>query len=348
MNGDRMDSQPVGIGLIGVGRHGIRYARHILQDLPSAALVAVCRQHPEQGVGLPGCDSVKIYQEGRMLIADPAVDVVIIAAPPIFSPVLCLHAVRAGKPLLIEKPLATTAEDARAMAEAAAEARIPLMTGQTLRFDATIQALKARRASIGRSQQLLLNTRIEMKTREPNHADGYGRRGALLEIGVHMLDLVRFLTDEEIREVRCTMRPIPPAAPDMVASVQLVTAGGTDCRIEVARSDNSRVGTAEWIGSEGRFTADWVQQRLRWIGPNGQTESWMLSPCPTVLVTLRAFLAALHEKRCMPITGEDGFRAVELAEACYRSAASHGATVALPLSCERCRLDSPDRESMAP
>jgi predicted dehydrogenase len=333
MNGVRMDSQAVGIGLIGVGRHGIRYARHILQDLPNAALVAVSRQHPEQGVGLPGCDSVTTYREGQALIADPSVDVVVVVTPPIFSRALCVHAIQAGKPVLVEKPLAATADDARAMAEAAAGAHVPLMTGQTMRFDATIQALKTRRASIGRSQQLRLNTRIEMKSRERNHADGYGKRGALLEIGVHMLDLVRFLTEEEVREVRCTMRPIPPTAPDMVASVQLVTAEGTDCRIEVARSESGRVGTVEWIGSEGRFTADWIQQRLQWIGPDEQTESWRLSACPTVLLTLRAFLEAVQEKRSMPITGEDGFRAVELAEACYRSAASHGAAVALPLPC---------------
>lgn len=326
------DHQAIGIGLIGVGRHGIRYARHIVQDLRTAALVAVCRQHPEQGFDLPGCGSVTIYGDARALIADPSVDVVVVVTPPIFSRDLCLQAVQAGKPVLIEKPLSTTAGDAWAMADAAARANVPLMTGQTLRFDATIRALKAKRVLIGQSQRLLLNSRIETKGRGPHHADGYGKRGALLEIGVHMLDVVRFLSEEEIREVRCTMNPVPPAAPDTVASVQLVTAQDTNCSIEVARSDSGRVGTAVWIGSQGRLTADWIQQQLQWTGTDNQTESWTVAPCPTVLATLEAFLEAVQQKRPMPITGLDGFRAVEIAEACYRSAQSNGAPVALPLS----------------
>ena len=327
-----MDNRAIGIGLIGVGRHGIRYARHIVQDLPAAVLVAVCRRHPDRGLDVPGCDAVKVYGEARALIADPAVDVVVVVTPPVSSRDLCLQAVRAGKPVLIENPLATTADDARAMVAAAAGARIPLMTGQTLRFDATIQALKAKRSMIGRLQQVFLNSRIEMKNGGPFHADGYGKRGALLEIGVHLLDLVRFLTDDEVREVRCTMDPVPPAAPDRAASVRLVTAQGADGRIEVTRTGASRVGTAVLVGSQGRLTADWIQQRLEWTGPDQRTEAWLLSPCPTVLATLQAFVEAVQRSKPMPISGEDGFRAVEIAEACYRSAASHGARVALPLA----------------
>jgi predicted dehydrogenase len=326
------DDRAIGIGLIGVGRHGIRYARHIVQDVHNASLVAVSRQHPEQGLDLPGSGPITLYGDSAALIADPSVDVVIVVTPPIFSRAICFEAINAGKPVLIEKPLSTTAGDAWAMADAAARAGVPLMTGQTLRFDAAIKALKAQRSLIGQSERLLLNSRIETKDRGPHHADGYGKRGALLEVGVHLLDLVRFLTEEEIREVRCTMNPMPPAAPETVASVQLITVKGTECVIEVARSDTGRVGTAQWIGSEGRLTADWVQEELQWRGADNRTESWVFTRCPTVLATVEAFLTAVRLKRSMPITGLDGFRAVEIAEACYRSAQSNGGPVTLPLA----------------
>src|SRR6185436_5572515 len=93
----------IGVGLIGVGRHGMRYARHIVQDIPTASLRAVCRQHPEQGFDLPGASSVKVYREPQSLITDPRVDVVIVVTPPIFSPDICRVAVQSRKPLLIEK-----------------------------------------------------------------------------------------------------------------------------------------------------------------------------------------------------------------------------------------------------
>lgn len=325
-----MDKDRIGVGLIGVGRHGMRYARHIVHDLPTASLRAVCRQHPEHGLDLPGASSVTVYKEPQSLIADPLVDVVIVVTPPIFSLDICRIAVQARKPLLIEKPLATTAADARAMVVLAREAEVPLMTAQTLRFDQTIQQMKTLRHRIGRSERLDLISRIEFKTTMPGHADGYGKRGAVLEIGVHMLDLVRFLTGEEVSEARCTMDVLPSAAPETSAFVDLTTRGGTACRIDIARVPVGRVGRAVWSGSQGGLEADWVQSRFRCCDETGITDL-DLPPAQTVLATLTAFLQAVKDDTPMPITGEDGFRAVEIAEACYRSAQGGGAPVNLPV-----------------
>jgi predicted dehydrogenase len=320
----------IGVGLIGVGRHGMRYARHIVQDIPTASLSAVCRQHPEQGFDLAGASSVHLYKEPQSLISDPRVDVVIIVTPPIWSLDLCRLAVQARKPLLVEKPLGTTAAEASAIVALAREASVPLMTAQTLRFDHTIQEMKRLQLRIGQSQRLDLVSRIETKKTAPDHADGYGKRGALLEIGVHMLDLVRFLTGEEPQAVRCTMDVLPPAAPELSAFVDLTTGGGTICRIEIARVPAGRVGRAVWSGSQGRLEADWGQGRLRCCDETG-TKDLDLPPAQTVLATLTAFLQAVRNNSLMPITGEDGCRAVEIAEACYRSAQLGGETVTLPV-----------------
>lgn len=325
MNNDR-----IGVGLIGVGRHGMRYARHIVQDIPTASLKAVCRQHPEQGLDLPGASSVKVYKEPPSLIADPMVDVVIVVTPPILSLDICRVAVQARKPLLIEKPLATTAADAQAMVVLACEAEVPLMTAQTLRFDHTIQEMKRLQSRIGRSERLDLVSRIETKKTAPDHAEGYGKRGALLEIGVHMLDLVRYLTGEEVSEVRCTMDVLPSAAPETSAAVDLTTGGGTACRIDIARVAAGRVGRAVWRGSQGRLEADWGQGRLRCCDEAG-TKHLDVPPTQTVLATLTAFLQAVKNNSPMPITGEDGCHAVEIAEACYRSAEAGGVLITLPL-----------------
>ncbi len=326
-----MKQNSIGVGLVGVGRHGIRYARHILQDLPTASLRAVCRQHPKLGLDLPGVESVKVYGEAQSLIADPSVDVVIVVTPPIFTREICRLAVDARKPLLIEKPLATSATDARAIVTAASQAGVPLMTGQTLRFDSTVQEMKKRQQLIGHSQRLFLTSHIETKGRGPDHADGYGKRGALLEFGIHLLDLVRFMTGEEVREVRCTMDHCPPAEPETVVSGHLTTQGGTLCTIDVAWVSERRLGRAEWIGSCGRLQTDWTDRRFRWTSGSNM-EEWVLPPSQTVLATLTAFFQALEHGTPMPITGEEGCRAVEIAEACYRSAQEGGAPVMLPLS----------------
>lgn len=324
-------SPKLGLGLIGAGRHGARYARHLIQDIPYARLHAVCRQHPEQGLDVPGSEAVRIYGRAEELIADPLVDAIILVVPPILHRDLCLAAVAARKPVLIEKPLATTYPDACVMVEAAARAGVPLMTAHTLRFDATIQSLLASRARIGQPRQLVLTSHIETKGRNADHAEGYGRRGALLEFGVHLLDLVRVLTGEEIETVQCGLDQKPPAHPEAVAKVQLRTKSGIPCRIEVARVDAGRVGRAEWIGSDGQLLADWTNRHIRYTDSASRSEEWSTPESPTVLTTLREFLHALQQQSPMPITGEDGLRAVEIAEASYRSADEDGVIVRLPL-----------------
>ncbi|MBM4127898.1 MAG: Gfo/Idh/MocA family oxidoreductase [Nitrospira sp.] len=324
----RMKKRQLGIGLIGVGRHGMRYARHLLDDVPTAALKAVCRRRPEEGFDLPGAESIAVYGEARALINDPSVDAVIAVTPPVFSRDICGLAVQARKPVLIEKPLAASAGDARAMMAAAREAGIPIMTAQTLRFDATIQELHKRRHLIGRSERLLLTSHIETRHTAPGHADGYGHRGALIEIGIHLLDAVRFLTGEEVQDVRCTMNQSPPAAPETVVTAHLVTQGGTVCMLDIARLPGERVGLVEWIGSQGRLQADWPRRRLRLTGGTGEMrEEVECPPSQTILATLTAFLQAIEHGTPMPITGEDGCRAVEIAEACYHSAQAGGASV---------------------
>ena len=326
-----MGHHPIGIGLIGAGRHGIRYARHIVQDVPGARLAAVCRQHPEQLLAFPGTESVMMYGEPAALIHDPSVQVVIVVTPPVLSRDICLESLRAGKPVLVEKPLSVSAIDAKTMVDAARKAGVPLMTGQTLRFDATIQALRDKRALMGQAQRLLLTSHIETKITKLDHAAGYGHRGALLEIGIHLLDLVRFLTGEEVGDVECRMDAVPPAAPEVSVAAQLRTRSGIDCIIDVQRVTAGRRGTAVWIGSEGQMTADWIERRLQLTYGN-QAETWTVAPSRTVLSTLTAFLQAVGQNEKMPITGEDGFRAVEIAEACYRSAGTGGRPVTLPLT----------------
>jgi predicted dehydrogenase len=188
--------------------------------------------------------------------------------------------------------------------------------------------MKKRRYLIGQSKRLLLTSHIETRETSSDHAAGYGRRGALLEIGVHLLDLVRFMTGEEVREVRCTMDRLPPVSPEMVASANLTTQEGTVCTLDIARVSEGRIGRAEWFGSQGLLQADWIHRRLRWTGGT-DVEEWEFPPSQTVLAALTAFLRAVENRASMPVTGEDGCRAVELAEACYQSAQAGGAPIAL-------------------
>ncbi len=313
----------LGIGLVGVGRHGSRYARYLKDGMPDAELVAVSRRNPLAGFPDAG---VRVYGDYRAMIADPLVDAVVVVTPPSLCPDVCLAAVREGKPILVEKPLALTGREARAMVESAARAGAMLMTAQTMRFDSTVLKARELLEDIGTLKRAILTSHIETK---PNMMADISKQawipvGAVLELGIHLFDLIRFFTQEEVVELRCTTDPRPPERPDMKAWADLRTSGGTLCHLDIARIESQRIGRMEWIGSDGMVRADWVSGSVaRSRGP-GEPDEWKIEAQPTIPATLQAFVRSIRTGQPPPITGLDGCRAVELADACYRSASNGG------------------------
>jgi predicted dehydrogenase len=85
----------------------------------------------------------------------------------------------------------------------------------------------------------------------------------------------------------------------------------------------------EWVGARGQIAADWFNQRVSGtIGDTGAFER-TVQPQHTILSTLRAFVRAIETNSPPPITGRDGCRAVEVVDACYRSAELGGASVSV-------------------
>jgi predicted dehydrogenase len=300
----------------------MRYVRHLLESSLDARLAAVCRQDVEQGSAFASRHGVKFFREYEELIADPLVGAVVVATPPSLCLPICLAAVRAGKPLLIEKPLACTGADAREMVRAADAAGIPLMTAHTLRFDRAILALKSQLAAVGARRYLVLTNRVEPRPEVLRDPMDYGGRGVLLEIGIHLLDLVRFLTGEEVAEVRCEVERPSPKSAELRALASLRTTGGLPCVIDVSRMTSGRISRAEWIGADGQLTADWVHHHVRKTLAGNVAVEQAVEDVPTVESVLRAFLDSLTSGVPMPVTGMDGVRAVEIADACYESAAT--------------------------
>lgn len=322
----RTTEQDLGIGLIGVGRHGSRYVQHLQHDLPGVSLAAVARRNVgEQVAG----SHAPVYNDYHAMILDPSVQAVVAVTPPSLCRDICLASVRAGKPILIEKPLATTGADARAMVVAADEAGVLLMTAQTLRFDPAIILLKNQIQGVGTLKSGNLITHIETKAGRLSGEMVSAPLGALLELGVHLLDLVRFFTGQEIRSVQCTMYPQSPQDVETQAQVRLETTDGVICTLDIARVESQRVGIVEWTGAAGTIKADWPQRKVVKTTVQGEIREWIVEPRPTILATLQAFVTSIRTGVPPPVTGLDGCRAVEAAEACYQSAANGSANVSL-------------------
>ena len=134
---------------------------------------------------------------------------------------------------------------ARTMAEAAESARVPLMTAQTLRFDSTIQALAGTISKADTCRHVALTYHLEpASTAREESVEAIGR-DMLYQIGTHLFDLIRFLTHDEIAEVRCDMDLAGQGAADSRAIVSLQTTRNVSClsmsRVSDAASQPDRM-----------------------------------------------------------------------------------------------------------
>jgi len=319
----------LGIGIIGAGRHGERYIRHLV-EVAGTRLAAICRRDRSRGEPLAAVHGCTFHHEWKSLIDDPRVDAIVTVVPPGLHRAIAEAACRTGKPILIEKPMATTLEDARRIVDAVQRSGVIAMVAQTLRFDATVDAVRAHVDAIAPLHGLTLIQRFE-----PSPLAWLDRRaesggGVILHTGVHSIDLLRVLSRREVTEVSCFTRSIATRETED-NFVMLARLAGDPVLAQVAgsRALDGRTGLIELAGAGGQIVADHVRAE-GWIVRGGERARLpVTAPVPTVREVLRAFVAAVTDGAPVPVTVIDGARAVAVVDACYRSAARNGAPVSV-------------------
>src|SRR3954464_3830307 len=106
----------INVGLVGVGRMGIAYARYLSARVPGPTLYAVSDVRAEAAEATRAeCNASKAYADYRDLLGDKNVDAVVVMTPTKFHKDVVIDAARAGKAIFCEKPLSLSLEDAAAM-----------------------------------------------------------------------------------------------------------------------------------------------------------------------------------------------------------------------------------------
>jgi predicted dehydrogenase len=318
----------LGIGIIGVGKHGLRYVRHLTEDVTDASLVALSRRNRREGESVAAAHGCAFYDDWRALIEDRRVDAIVTAVPSVLNVAIAEAACRAGKHLLLEKPLAPSVEAARRIAEAVHAAGVRAMVAQTLRFDATVAAVRANLPAVGRVHAITLSQRFEPSTLPWIDRLAESGGGVMLQTGIHSIDLLRLLSGREILEVSCvTTRVWTTETEDNFVMLARLDADGLLGQLAGSRAVGGRTGVIEIAGADGQIMADHVHG-IAWLVRGGERAPIAVrEPIPTVREALRAFVTAIRSGQSVPVTIEDGLRAVAVAEAGYRSAARAGAPV---------------------
>ncbi|MBI5504493.1 MAG: Gfo/Idh/MocA family oxidoreductase [Deltaproteobacteria bacterium] len=315
----------LGIGLIGTGKHGIRYARHIVRDLPELRLVAIARRDVEVGRSQAaelGCRACGDYRD---LIAAPDVDAVVVVVPPTLHLEVVETAAAEGRPMLLEKPAAPSVEAGRRMLLAVRKAALPVMVAQTLRYNGVVRVLSEARSRIGRVHALRIAQYLEPS--RPGWIDdpAISGGGVALHTGIHSFDLARLLSGLEAESVCCEMARVGTERTEDNFSAVVRMSGGVLASVAASRATASRGGAIELVGESGQLIGDHALNFVRIVQGAISTELSVPPPVSTVLATLKDFAAALRRGGPMPIPLEEGLRAVALVAACYRAAASRRA-----------------------
>jgi len=308
------------IGLAGLGVHGARYARHLLQgDVEGARLTAVSRADEPAGREFAARHGVAFVGRAEDLATHPDVDAVVIALPPLLHPQVAEACLASRRPVLVEKPLAPDVVRAARLREQVERSGTPLMVGQTLRFDPVIERLRAERESIGPLRMAAINQRFEPSDRSWIDTPGCG--GLFLNTGVHGFDLLRHLTGLEAMSVwAAAQRGTTTATEDEFATVWRLGSQGLLAVMDNARSTRSRSGRIELIGEQGQLWGDHVHRTVQRVRGREATELGPLPETPTLPRVLQAFVDCLARQLPPPVTVADGLAAVEMVEAAQLSA----------------------------
>lgn len=240
------------------------------------------------------------------------------------------RAADAGVDVLCEKPLAPTAVEAEEMVDACADAGVALGVAMPMRFSEPVRRARAalHEGAIGDLQavvgtNLLQKMAVDTWFVDPERSGG----GAVMDHSVHVVDLARWLTGAEVREVYAeTGRAFGDYPVEDVDVLSMELEDGT-----VVTHDGSWRQPEDWefwgdvtlrlIGTGGVYEVDAFAQTLTETsdGEDGGREAvyWGSDPDAGLI---RDFVGAVREGRPPAISGRDGVREVRVVEAAYESA----------------------------
>ena len=189
------------VSVIGTG--AIAQVVHLptLSQLPGVRVVSLCDVDTSKSQALANRFGIpKVCRLEKDVFDDPEIDGVIIAAPSLQHEPLAIEALQAGKHVLVEKPIALTADGAKRVIEAAEKADRCFMVAMNNRYRPDVMALKpfvtgGELGEVFFVKGAALNKKVRHVRPTWRHTPTTAGGGALMDLGVQTLDLCLWLLD---------------------------------------------------------------------------------------------------------------------------------------------------------
>lgn len=307
------------VAVAGVGHLGQHHAR-IAASAPHAVLAAVVDPDPVRGpeiaakFGAPWAASLDAVLD--------QVDAVQIAAPTGFHHALGTQVLKAGRHVLMEKPLAASLEEGKALLAALAEARraapgIVAQVGHLERFNPAVIALRSR----GFKPRFLEAVRVSPFPARSLEVD------VVMDVMIHDLDLLRALVGRPVVDVEAVGVPVLTPYADLV-NARLRFEGGAFATVTASRVARKKERTLRAFGDREYASLDFAAQKLELLrlvmapeGPQVQPETAGIEEGEPLRLEIEAFHAACLGLGQEGVTWEEGQEAMAVADQVQRAVA---------------------------
>ena len=308
----------LGVGVIGAGVMGAEHARILRDEVRGAHLAAVADADLSRAKAAAG--GARVFERSADLIADPAVQAVMVVAPDAFHADLVRACLAAGKPVLCEKPLAATAAESLALVDAeVALGRRLVQVGYMRRFDPGYLAMKAalNAGNIG-APKLLHNTH-----RNASAPDWFVGAMPITNSFVHEADISRWLLDAEMTEA--SLHTGPGGDPLLIT---MRAANGVLVSTEVFM--NCAYGyhvAAEMVGQTGSLSLaqpDPLVVNRGGLCAQSFPDNWVPRFAAAYVAQTNAWVASIKSGKPCGASAWDGYVATALAEQLASGLGSNG------------------------
>lgn len=301
------------VAVVGVGHLGRHHAR-ILAELEGVELAAVVDVDPERARQIGAQYGAAAFSDWRALPED--IDAVTIAAPTAVHAAIGVELLARGMHVLVEKPMAASAEEADALLERASRDGLVLAVGHTERFNPAVAFVKPH----------IRDPRFVEVHRLGTFSDRSLDIDVVFDLMIHDLDLVLDIVHDEVASIEAVGVPVLTPRVD-IANVRLRFARGCIANLTASRISRERVRKIRFFERDAYYSVDYAAQEV---------ESYRLEPQPSGMPAIRGgrvvmpheeplkrelqdFIDAIRQRRPPLVTGAQGRAALALAERVARS-----------------------------
>ncbi|WP_164515318.1 Gfo/Idh/MocA family protein [Flavobacterium ustbae] len=188
------------VGIIGYGGFG-KFLHYWWSKIENVEVAAVA----DHGSHIQDAKNLKLYSNWEDLIADPEIDIVSIVTPPGLHAEMACAAMRAGKHVLLEKPISITEEEARQIVEMQKQTGRVITVDHMIRYNPIIQTFKelSDKGVFGKIRHAVVNNYAQDESLAPEHWfwNKEISGGIMVEHGVHFFDIINALGGQKREKV---------------------------------------------------------------------------------------------------------------------------------------------------